>query len=295
MTAYVRAYHAINATDPIFNDTLASRFFTPEMLAFFGGNMAALLGAYDPDTAATGPDEATALAAVMRLTAPTTLSRSRFAEDSLRAAIAGGLGQYVLLGAGLETFAFRETELLRFLRVFELDHPATQAFKRRRLVELGWADPEHLHYVPIDFATRSVAEALRQSSFDPSVSAFTSWLGVTYYLPRETVLGTLRSLAGASAAGSAVVFDYYDLDAFDPQRVAPRMRSTQAITQRAGEPAVTGFDPSSLAGELAALGWDLDLELSPADLQTRYFAGRTDGYTASEHVHVARAWRRRSG
>ena len=109
-----------------------------------------------------------------------TLGRSRYTEDSLEKAVEQGVKQYVILGAGFDTFAFRCPEILEKLQVYEVDHPATQAFKRSRLAEAGWELPPQLHFVPVDFEQESLAEALTRSSYDPQAPSFFSWLGVTY-------------------------------------------------------------------------------------------------------------------
>ena len=164
-------------------------------------------------------------------------------------------------------------------------HPGLQA---QRLAELGWdVPPAHLHFVPLDFTQESLAAALRRSPYDPQVASFFSWLGVTYYLTREVVFDTLRAIAGIAPAGSLIIFDYMDPDAFVPERAAKRMQRMQAIVRQAGEPMKAGFDPARLAADLEAMGLRLQEDLSPADIEERYFRGRADGYHAYEHVHFA--------
>lgn len=189
----------------------------------------------------------------------------------------------------MDTFAFRRPEMLGQLQVFEVDHPATQAFKRSRIAEIGWEQPAQLHFVPVDFTQENLSAALARSSYDPKTLSFFSWLGVTYYLPREAVFSTLRTFADAAPAGSTVIFDYMDSDAFIPGRVAKRMQMAMEKVRKWGEPLITGFDPSMLAADLARLGLRLHEDLSPTDIEERYFQGRTDGYYACEHVHFARA------
>ncbi|HSU99494.1 MAG TPA: class I SAM-dependent methyltransferase, partial [Roseiarcus sp.] len=132
--------------------------------------------------------------------------RSRFAEDSARRALEDGVRQILVLGAGLDTFAYR-LEPTRDLRVFELDHPATQTEKRRRLKEAEIAEPSHLAYVAHDFEHGSMTGALEAAGFDPGRRTFVLWLGVTPYLTEEAVFATLGELAGLPG-GAEVVFDY---------------------------------------------------------------------------------------
>ena len=135
------------------------------------------------------------------------ISRARYTEETLEKAVRQGVKQYVILGAGMDTFAFRRPEMLEELEVFEVDHPATQEFKLNRLTELGWKHPAKLHFIPIDFTKESLVTALtRSSSYDPNVKSFFSWLGVTPYLTQEEVFATLRSIAEVAPAGSTSSF-----------------------------------------------------------------------------------------
>jgi methyltransferase (TIGR00027 family) len=295
MTAYARAYHATHDTPKIFDDFLAGEFLTEKGQAWLGARLVEILPLLNPELAASHPDQATALAWVMQnQTASTTISRARYAEDALVSAVQGGVRQYILLGAGMDTFAFRRPEMMEQLAVFEVDHPATQAFKRGRLAELQWELPPRLHFIPVDFSKDSLAAALCGSSHEPAQTSFVSWLGVTYYLTREVVLSTLRSIAALAGPGGTVVFDYLHPDAFSPERTSKRTQWTLEAVRRAGEPMKTGFDPSALAGDLESCGWRLQENLSPSDIQKRYFAGRTDGYHASPHIHFAQAMIERS-
>ena len=290
ITAYARAYHVTHDTPIIFDDFLADQFYTPEEHLSFDHNLAGLVALIDPDLAARNPTQAQALAAVMQLhNGPITLSRSRFAEDCLEAAVQAGVRQFLILGAGFDTFAFRRPDLR--LRVFEVDHPATQALKRERIRQAGWEIPASLSFIPLDFAHGSLAEALSGSAYDPAQPAFASWLGVTYYLEQNVIDGTLASIAALLAPGSRLAFDYLDLDAFDPDKAPGRIQLLQAIARQVGEPMKTGFDPQHLATHLLTLGYRLEDNLSPAEIQTLYFKDRRDRYRAFEHVYFACAWR----
>ena len=134
--------------------------------------------------------------------------RSRYAEDELSEAVARCVRQYVILGAGLDSFAYRRPDLMRTLRVYEVDHPASQAWKRARVAELGLDVPAGLRYAPVDFERETLPEGLRAAGVDPGAPVFFSWLGVTQYLTREAVLRTLRDVAGFAAAGGTLVFEF---------------------------------------------------------------------------------------
>jgi methyltransferase (TIGR00027 family) len=226
-----------------------------------------------------GREEAARLAAEPEASLPRFLrafmaARSRFAEDELGRAVGRGTRQYVILGAGLDTFAYRNP--YADLRVFEVDHAATQAWKQRRLVSAGIVPPSSLTFVPVDFETQRFPEALEQAGFRLAEASFFSWLGVTPYLARETILETLRSII-TIAAENGVVFDY----------VLPRT-SLDALNQAAfdglagrvaaaGEPFRGFFDPEELALALRDRGFRHIEDLDAREINARYFIGRADG------------------
>ncbi len=219
------------------------------------------------------------------------LARSRFAEDQLETAISRGVRQYVLLGAGLDSFALRREDLLSSLKVYELDHPATQRMKQERLARLPTALPANLEFVPVDLEQEPVAQALARSSYVRASPAFFSWLGTTAYLTREAVLGTLRSIASYAAPGSEVVFDYRlseELLSASARRTRQRIGK---FTARRGEPLQSTFDPRGLVEEVSGLGFAVVGHLSPQDQWARYFAQRNDGLRTVEssallHLHL---------
>lgn len=287
--AYMRAYHATHVSPKIFDDFLAAALFTPEELAQTDQTWAGLLPYIDPELAAASPDPATALSWVVQINSPMTLGRSRYTEDSLEEAMQNGVHQYVILGAGFDTFAYRRPDLADRLQVFEVDHPATQALKRERVARQNWNDPANLHYLPVDFTKESLSEALGRSAYDPAQTSFFSWLGVSFYLTRAVVFDTLQSMVSIAAPGSTLVFDYMNEDAFDPEKVARRVQLMLFMADQLGEPIKTGFDPLALSAELEGGGLRLVENLDPAAIEARYYQGRSDRYHAIEHFHYARA------
>ena len=215
-------------------------------------------------------------------------ARSRFAEDELALAVAQGVRQYVVLGAGLDTFAYRNPH--SGLRVFEVDHPATQAWKRERLEAAGIAIPTSLTFVPIDFERQTLADGLGQSGFNGNAAAFFSWLGVTPYLTREACLVTLSFIA-KMPAGSGVVFDF----AVDPAllNLGQRM-ALKALSKRVaavGEPFQLFFDPEKLQGEMKGMGFRRTEFLQGKELNARYFKDRKDGLLVRGSIgHLMSAW-----
>ncbi|HYA16504.1 MAG TPA: SAM-dependent methyltransferase [Bryobacteraceae bacterium] len=189
--------------------------------------------------------------------------RSRYAEDELAKAVARGVTQYVLLGAGLDTFAYRNP--YPNLRVFEVDHPATQAWKRERLAETGIAIPDSLQFAPVDFERETLASAGLQTD----QVTFFSWLGVVPYLTRDAFETTMRFIA-AMPRGSAVVFDY----AIPRSLMSPLQQAAldhlAARVAAAGEPFQLFLHPAELAGYLEGLGFNDREDLDQAAINSRY-------------------------
>ena len=290
-TAFMRGYHARHDDLMIFHDPLAYGLLTEKERFLIAKHWISRLESVDAEGAASCPDEASALRLALQLCtgASVVLSRARYAEEALRNAIGLGIRQYVILGAGMDTFAFRCPQALKKVEVFEVDHPATQAFKRKRIAELGWNIPAGLHFVSLDFTESSLSEIQALSPYDPAALTFFSWLGVTYFLPREAVLDTLAAVAGISPAGSMVVFDYLESNPAGNGKAAGRLKAIADSLEALGEPLKTGFDPAALGADLDRAGLRLLEDLARSDVQRRYFDGRTDGYRASEHIHFALA------
>jgi methyltransferase (TIGR00027 family) len=214
--------------------------------------------------------------------------RSRCAEDALESAVERGARQYVLIGAGLDSLILRQPEFARDIEIFEIDHPATQDMKRRRLVECAVTVRPNVRFVAADLSRESLASVLTRSGFSRALPAFFSWLGVTIYLARDANLATLRAVAASSAPGSEIVFTYIDQRALEPGRSA-RLEKMRAGPARLGEPWLSGFDPATLADELRALSLELVEDLGSAELGRRYCTGRSDGLTPGKAGHIARA------
>jgi methyltransferase (TIGR00027 family) len=288
-TAFMRAYHASHDHPKIFDDHLAHRLITAEEYRESVERHLKAFQLFDPVWSASCSDRDCALSSWMQSAAAPAivLGRAQYAEGILEQALKQQqVRQYVILGAGMDTFAFRRRDLLARLQVFEVDRPATQAHKRQRILELGEPPPQ-LHFIKVDFSQENLAAALRNSAYNPQIPTFFSWLGVTYYLSREAAFATLAAIAQVAPAGSGIIFDYLDADAFVPEKVARRVQFMMEIVSRVGEPMLTGFDPSTLSADLAGLGLGLHEDLGPAEIQSNFFKNRTDDYHASEHAHFA--------
>jgi len=248
--AALRAAHSLRGAEPkIFRDELAF----------------ALTGMTE--------DEIVALAArVPAASASTCVLRSRFTEDRLTVA-RERLDQYVVLGAGLDSYALRMGTQLGKLTVFEVDDPPFQAWKRRRIEALGLALPPQLRFVPCDFEQTPLAQALADSGFADTEPCFISWLGVTQYLTRGAVRETLRWAAGRPV-GSEIVVTF-----LEPNAQAERLRVSMAET---GVALLSHFTPADMTAMLEEAGFARIEHLTPAAANERYFKNRSDGLTAPE-------------
>jgi len=212
-------------------------------------------------------------------------ARSRFSEDAMAARVARGVRQIVILGAGLDTFSLRNPHAKLGARVFEVDYPATQAWKRERLRQAGLDLPAMLTFAPVDFERQVLLEGLEAAGFSVDQPAYFQWLGVVPYLTREAIVSTLDFIAGI--AGSEVVFDYSE----PFQNLPPAMRANvAAIAARAasiGEPWLSLFNPADMATLLRARRFGNFEDVTRAELAQRYY-GELE-LAAGPGPHVVRA------
>lgn len=213
--------------------------------------------------------------------------RSRFAEDSLAAAVGRGVSQLVVLGAGLDTFAYRTT-LENALRIFEVDHPATQAWKRERLAEAGISIPETLTFAPVDFERETLVDGLAAAGFDPERQTFFTWLGVVPYLTEQAIFATLGYIAGL-AGGGHVVFDYANpADSIHDEVGRAAHDELAARVAAAGESFKSYFDTDALIDKLRSMGFRDVEDLGPTQIAERYFPGRA-ATSSAMGGHIIRA------
>jgi methyltransferase (TIGR00027 family) len=283
VAAMWRAAHLLWDDDPkIFQDPLALGLSGME-------SEAALRAALDTLQATLAqrlsPEHAQALFHSMRAG---TIVRSRYTEDELSEALERRAMQYVILGAGLDSFAYRRGDLADMVRVFEVDHPATQHWKQARLRALNIEPPPNLTFIACDFARQRWGEALRTGGYRPEDPAFFSWLGVTWYLSEEAIFETLQQIA-RMAPGSEVVFDYPISEALLDHASREMMAPLKADMAARGEPWLSSFDPTSLTEQVRGLGFAHVRDLSPEEANARYFAGRTDGLRVRRGVHLMKA------
>lgn len=214
--------------------------------------------------------------------------RSRYAEDCVADAVGHGVRQYVILGAGLDSFAYRNPFPREKLRVFEVDHPATQAWKRERLAAAGIDASTSPTFVPVDFEHETIGAALAEHGFRAGAPAIISWLGVMMYLTRDTIRQTFGWVA-TLAPGSTIVFTYLAQPSSSDRAARAAFDGLAAHAAAQGEPWITSFEPHELARLLDEVGLALVEDLGPTEAIERYFRGRTDGLRPGSAGHLARA------
>jgi methyltransferase (TIGR00027 family) len=289
-TALMRARHSRLDPAPLIDDRWGDRLVPDSFRAALGQRALQRMGETARARALAQP-----LAAVddfLRESAAyaDVVLRARYTEDALQAAVARGIRQYVLIGAGFDSFACRRPAWARDLEVVEVDHPATQQLKRQRLVECGVADSPRLHFVAADLSRETLAAALARSAFRPGEATFFAWIGVTMYLTPQANLAALRDIAGCGAPGSELVFTCVDEAALDPgHAVSPAFRQLQAQVAAVGEAFLSGFDPKALPALLLDLGLSLLEDVNGEDLAAGYDPAGLNALLAAAEAHVVHA------
>ncbi|HHU4150538.1 TPA: class I SAM-dependent methyltransferase [Pseudomonas aeruginosa] len=212
---------------------------------------------------------------LQRLARALFVMRNRLAEDELRRAVEAGAGQYLILGAGLDTFAYRQPNWARGIRVIEVDHPASQACKHRYLKTADIKLPANLSFCALDFECTTLLQGLQSVSFDPQVPTFLSWLGVTQYLNRTAIRHTLKDVL-SFPRGSGLVMSFIVRDSVLDGLESEAVRLFSSLAASRGEPWISQFDPVRLRSWLLALGFAEASLISPSELNRRYFYNRSD-------------------
>lgn len=262
-TAMCRAAHQIVDGEPkILCDPIAAKFLDePTMAALRAGNPA-LMARINPGARVH------------------FCLRSRVAEDCLERAVGCGVNQYVILGAGLDSFAYRQPEWAGALEIVEIDHPETQALKLDIVKSRHLGPPRNVTYLPIDFASESLLARLEHATLNVRRPIFVSWLGVTQYLTPDAVDRTLQALANwPGGCGVLLTYMLSDWSEFPPEAVA-RFEAQRKGSASLGEPWLSAYSESSITAALQTAGFVLERSFSVAEMQSRYFAGRADGLKA---------------
>ncbi len=274
LCAFARAWHALHDRDKIFEDDLAFDLMGRDEYDAMYETVSRGFGGFDTPFSRADTEQI-----IAEYIAPIPLARIHFAENRLHDfAKHHGKIQYVICGAGSDTFLFRNDN--PDIEIYEIDHPDTQRYKLGRIRQLEWNIRENVHFVPVDFEKQRMTEQLLKAGFDPQIPTFFSILGVTYYLTLDVFAGTLEQIAELSVPGSVLVFDYPVRTGEFPERV----RRLEQITASLGEQMRGGYDYNEVSRALYALGFQIDTYLPPDKVQAEYFDGRADRMKAFENV-----------
>lgn len=286
-TSLMRALHTRTAPHLIIDDAWGDRL-VPEVVRD-AIRQRAIAAAATEQATASEPDTAVMVDAYLRGSAAfaSVITRSRYAEDALHAAVSRGCTQYVLIGAGFDSYALRTPPQSAHVNIYEVDHPATQSLKRQRIRDCKLAVRDCVHFLAADLSTESLSAVLDKSSLQSTKPAFFSWLGVTMYLTREANLESLRSIARSAATGSELVFTYVDEEAFQSsERTKTALEKSVASV---GEPFLSGFNPNTLARDLHDVGFELLEDLDDIQVVQRYDPRNLDGLKPLQHSRIAHA------
>jgi methyltransferase (TIGR00027 family) len=229
-----------------------------------------------------------------RLSAPALLAfirwvcvRGRLSEDIVERAAIAGVRQCVIVGAGLDTFAYRRTDLLERLRVFEVDHPVSQEWKHRRLHELGIDRPANLVYAPIDFEQQALRHGLTAAGFDFTAQTIWSWIGVTMFLTPDAIRTTLSTIAECPPGTRLVLTYNLPRDALTGIALA-MATATRAAVSELGEPMISLFTPAEIEQLLRGLGYNEITHFGPEEARNTFFADRDDVHLGgAERILIA--------
>ncbi|KIP26277.1 class I SAM-dependent methyltransferase [Bacillus thuringiensis] len=274
----------------IFDDYVAKDFISQKERNNIETNMVQGIHFFDTDIAQQfqdNPQEILKWITQVQLS-PTPLARAAYCERVLLHEIALGATQYVILGAGLDTFSFRHRELENQIKIFEVDHPSTQRFKKERIKEAELEIPNNLHFVSMDFTKGFSYEQLRNEGFE-NKKTFFSLLGVTYYLTKEELSSLIECLFAMVPEGSSIVFDYPDENLFTEKGLSNRVENMVKMATVGGEPMKSCFSYTEMEALLEKAGLLIYEHLSPEDIHILYFEGRNDYLKAFETVHYVHA------
>ena len=218
------------------------------------------------------------------------LSRAKYSEEKLEQAVSKGISQYVIIGAGFDSFCIRRPDFSSCLRIYEIDHPTTQQIKQKRLMEILESSLNEVEFLAVDLEKQTISDALSGSSFSKDEKAFFSWLGTVPYLSEDAVFNVLRHLASFAANGSEIVFDYLIPTHLMTQEERRVLGRAMRMIERWGEPVKSFFSPDTLPGKIFHLGYTIFDNQSPAEQNKKYFFDRSDNlktHAAAYNIHMA--------
>ncbi|MET3699790.1 methyltransferase (TIGR00027 family) [Bacillus oleivorans] len=290
ISAFGRAYHSQFDTPKIFDDYLAKNLLTQKEFNDIKENMVRGIQFFDQEMAEKfkgNADEGLKWITQIQLS-PTPLARAAYCEKVLLNEILLGVKQYVILGAGLDTFGFRHPELENTLEIFEIDHPATQEFKKKRLEDANFTIPNNYHFVDMDFTKNFNETNLIGAGFRRE-KTFLSLLGVSYYLTKAQFSSLLNHLFSQLPSGSSIVFDYADENLFHAKGKFNRVENMVKMAAASGETMKSCFSYNEITSLLEKSGLLIYEHLSPEDIDRLYFRDRNDYLSAFETIHYLHA------
>ncbi|MGY8620819.1 class I SAM-dependent methyltransferase [Bacillus safensis] len=290
ISAFARSYHSQFDTPKIFNDYIAKELISEKEFNDIKENMVQGIHFFNKDIAQKfeGNTEEILKWITQVQLSPITLSRAAFCEKVLLHEVVLGLRQYVILGAGLDTFSFRHSELENSLEIFEIDHPTTQEFKKQRLDEANLKIPSNLHFVSMDFTKNLSYQNLIGQGYD-NKKTFFSLLGVSYYLTKEEVSSLIDYLFTKVPSGSSIVFDYADEKLFEEKGTSNRVENMVKMASIGGEPMKSCFSYFEIEKVLEKSDLLIYEHLSPEKINKLYFNNREDYLSAFETIHYIHA------
>ena len=292
LSAFGRAWHTEHEENPIFSDHKAKTLLSDEEYKMMSTYVLSGIDFFAPEKKDIFKDDTETMRYLINThIAPTPLCRSAYCETALKTAMRTGTEQYVILGAGFDTFAFREPEFVQKYMVYEIDHPKTQADKMERIARAGLDIPDNLIFVEVDFTQDNLGEMLLSAGFDKTKKTFFSWLGVSYYLCREDIEKMLENISSFAADGSTLLFDYADAGLFSSDE--KRVQNMIAMAKAGGEEMKSSFDYWSIEQMLSDYGFLIYEFLEPKDIQTQII-GKRD-MKAFEQINYVQAVIKKNG
>ncbi|WP_025782911.1 class I SAM-dependent methyltransferase [Sporosarcina sp. D27] len=290
VSAFGRAFHSKNDTPKIFDDFIAKDLISQKEFLDISENMIQGIQFFSKDIAQKfqdNPEEILKWITQVQLS-PTPLARAAYCEKVLINEIELGIKQYVVLGAGLDTFSLRHAQYENNLEIFEVDYPTTQASKIERLANAQIEIPDNLQFVPMDF-TQKFSEVNLVKQGYKNQKTFFSLLGVSYYLTKEDIFNLFKEIFSKVPSGSSIVFDYADENLFQEKGLSNRVENMVKMASASGEAMKACFSYPEIESLLEELGLLIYEHLSPDNINDLFFKNRTDYLTAFETIHYIHA------
>lgn len=284
VSTFSRAYHAENNEVKIFDDSMARLFLSEEEYGQISKNMAEGIGFFNPSFKGT-PDEALRWVVDNQLS-PSPLGRAAFTEKALQAAVSSGARQYLILGAGYDSFAYRQPAWAKEIQIFEIDHPATAKDKRAKLEKAKLTIPDNVQYITADFMKQEWQTALTQNiKFNKNQISFCSILGVVYYLSVQTFVDLISGLSALLPVGSSIVFDYPDENTYT-DKGGERAKKQAMLAATANEKMLAGYSYEDMENVLSSHGFLIYEHLTPGEVTGQYF----EAYNHANPLHPMTAF-----